>query len=240
MTAHSSSGDRRERSTAGGEAQPAWVAVERYAEARLAPGDGVLEGALARSEAAGLPGINVTATMGKFLHLLARIAGARRILELGTLGAYSTIWLARALPPGGRLITIEADPAVAETARANLVDAGLTDVVDLRVGRALDELPRIEAEGGGPFDLVFVDADKPSTPQYLEWALRLSRPGSVIIIDNVVRAGALADDTNDDPRVAAMRQVIEAISRNPRLTATLAQTVGAKGYDGYILALVTS
>ena len=165
MTAHSSSGDRR-GSTAGGEAQPAWIAVDRYAEPRLAPGDRALEGALARSEAAGLPGINVTATMGKFLHLLARIAGARRILELGTLGGYSTIWLARALPPGGRLITIEADPAVAETARANLVDAGLTDVVELRVGRALDELPRIEAEGGGPFDLVFVDADKPSTPRY--------------------------------------------------------------------------
>jgi predicted O-methyltransferase YrrM len=239
MTAHSSSGTRQ-GSTAGGEAQPAWVAVERYAEARLAPGDRALEGALARSEAAGLPGINVTATMGTFLHLLAQIAGARRILEIGTLGAYSTIWLARALPAGGRLITIEVDPTVAGTARANLVDAGLTDVVELRVGRALDELPRIEAEGGGPFDMIFVDADKPSTPQYLEWAVRLSRPGSVIIVDNVVRAGALADEANDDPRVAAMRQVMDAIARNPRLTATLMQTVGSKGYDGFILALVSS
>jgi predicted O-methyltransferase YrrM len=239
MTAHSSSGNRR-GSTAGGEAQPAWVAVERYAEARLAPGDRALEGALARSEAAGLPGINVTATMGKFLHLLAQIAGARRILEIGTLGAYSTIWLARALPAGGRLITIELDPTAAETARANLVDTGLADVVDLRVGRALDELPRIEAEDGGPFDMIFVDADKPSTPQYLEWAVRLSRPGSVIIVDNVVRAGALADEANDDPRVVAMRQVMEAIARNPRLTATLLQTVGSKGYDGFILVLVTS
>jgi predicted O-methyltransferase YrrM len=237
MTAQSSSGKRR-GSTAGGEAQPEWVAVERHAEARLVPGDRALEGALARSEAAGLPGINVTASMGRFLHLLARIAGARRILEIGTLGAYSTIWLARALPPGGRVITIEVDPAVAETARANLAGAGLTGVVDLRVGRALDELPRIEAEGGGPFDMVFVDADKPSTPHYLEWAVRLSRPGSVIIIDNVVRAGALADEANDDPRVVAMRQVVEAISRNPRLTATLMQTVGSKGYDGFITALV--
>lgn len=240
MTAQSSSGDRRERSTAGGEAQPAWIAVDNYVEARLAPGDRALEAALARSEAAGLPGISVTAAQGKFLHLLARIAGARRILELGTLGAYSTIWLARALPAGGRLITIEVDPAVAEVARENLVEAGLTDVVELRVGRALDELPRIEAEAGGPFDLIFVDADKPSTPQYLEWALRLSRTGTVIIVDNVVRAGALADEANDNPRVMAMRQVVESISRNPRLTATLTQTVGAKGYDGFIVAVVTS
>lgn len=237
MSAHAS-GHRRQGSTAGGEAQPAWVAVENYAGARLAPEDRALEGALARSAAAGLPGINVTATMGKFLHLLAGIAGARRILEIGTLGAYSTIWLARALPPGGRVITIEVDPAAAETARANLADAGLTAVVDLRVGRALDELPRIEAEGGGPFDMVFVDADKPSTPQYLEWAVRLSRPGSVIVIDNVVRAGALADEANEDPRVTAMRQTVETISRHPRLTATLLQTVGSKGYDGFILARV--
>ena len=231
--------DPSERCSAGGEAQPAWVAVERYAEARLAPSDRALDGALARSEAAGLPGINVTASQGKLLHLLARIAGARRILEIGTLGAYSTIWLARALPAVGRLVTIEVDPAVAEVARGNLLEAGLSDIVDLRVGRALDELPRLQAEGGGPFDLIFIDANKPSTPQYVDWALRLSRPGSVVIVDNVVRAGALADETNDDPRVAAMRQTVEAISRNPRLTATLTQTVGAKGYDGFITAVVT-
>jgi predicted O-methyltransferase YrrM len=232
--------DPSERRSAGGEPEPAWVAVEQYAEEWLVPGDRALEAALTRSEAAGLPGINVTASQGKLLHLLALMAGARRILEIGTLGAYSTIWLARALPPGGRLITIEVDPDNAAVARANLVDAGLTDVVDLRVGRALDELPRLETEGGGPFDLVFVDADKPTTPHYLDWALRLSRRGSVIIIDNVVRAGSLADETNDDPRVAAMRQVVEAISRNARLTATLTQTVGSKGYDGFITALVTA
>jgi len=217
-----------------------WTAVDRYFVSLFAPDDDALAAAQASAEAAGLPPISVTPLQGKLLMLLAAACRAERILEIGTLGAYSTIWLARALPPGGRVITIEVDPVVAETARANLADADLTGVVELRVGRALDELPRIEAEGGGPFDMVFVDADKPSTPQYLEWALRLSRPGSVIIIDNVVRAGALADEANDDPRVAAMRQVVEAISRHPRLTATLMQTVGSKGYDGFILARVTS
>src|SRR5687767_7863609 len=221
---------------AGGEPLDAWIAVDRYVESRLIPGDRALDAALARSEAAGLPPINVTASQGRLLHLIARIAGARRILEIGTLGAYSTIWLARALPPGGRMITIEVDPAFAAVARTNLADAGLSEVVDLRVGRALDELPSIEAGKSGPFDLIFVDADKPSTPQYLDWALRLSRAGSLIVIDNVVRAGALGDETSGDPRVEAMRQVIEAMGRNPRLTATVTQTVGAKGYDGFILA----
>ena len=224
---------------AGGEPLDAWIDVDRFAESRLIPGDRALDAALARSEAAGLPPINVTASLGRLLHLIARLAGARRILEIGTLGAYSTIWLARALPPGGRMVTIEVDPVFAGVARTNLADAGLSEVVNLRVGRALDELPGIEAEDSGPFDLIFIDADKPSTPQYLDWALRLSRAGSLIVIDNVVRAGALGDETNDDPRVEAMRQVVEAIGRNPRLTATVTQTVGAKGYDGFILALVT-
>ncbi len=227
-----------ERRSAGGEPLDAWVAVDRYAEARLIPADPALEAALARSEAAGLPAINVTASQGKLLQLLTRIAGARSILEIGTLGAYSTIWMARALSPGGRLVTIEVDLAAAAVARANIADAGLTTTIDLRVGRALDELPKIAAEKRGPFDLVFIDADKPSTPQYLEWALRLSRVGSLIIIDNVVRAGALADETNDDPRVEAMRQVVEAVGSDPRLNATLVQTVGGKGYDGFILAVV--
>src|SRR5687767_12519337 len=182
---------------AGGEPLDAWIAVDRYVESRLIPGDRALDAALARSEAAGLPPINVTASQGRLLHLIARIAGARAILEIGTLGAYSTIWLARALPPGGRLVTIEVDPDVAAIAKANIAGAGLAGVIELRVGRALDELPRIEADARGPFDLIFIDADKPGTPQYVEWAIRLSRPGSLIIVDNVVRAGALADEKND-------------------------------------------
>jgi predicted O-methyltransferase YrrM len=230
--------DRPEHSVPGGQPQQLWIDVDGYAEAHLAPADPALDAALARSEDARLPPINVTPSLGKLLHLLARTIGARAILEIGTLGAYSTIWLARALPAGGRLVTIEVDPDVAAIAKTNIADAGLADVVELRVGRALDELPRIEADRGGPFDLVFIDADKPSTPQYVEWAIRLSRPGSIIIVDNVVRAGALADGKNGDPRVQAMRQVVEQIGRDPRLSATLMQTVGSKGYDGFILAVV--
>jgi predicted O-methyltransferase YrrM len=223
----------------GGEPLDVWIAVDRFAEARLIPADAVLAAALARSEAAGLPAINVTASLGKLLQLIARVAGARNILEIGTQGAYSTIWLARALDPGGRVVTIEVDPAVAAIAKANIAEAGLTKVIDLRIGAALDELPKIEAEKRGPFDLIFIDADKPSTPQYVEWALRVSRVGSLIIIDNVVRAGALADEADDDPRVAAMRRVVDTVGRHPRLSATLMQTVGAKGYDGFVLAVVT-
>jgi predicted O-methyltransferase YrrM len=239
MAATSRSADHPGHRRSGGEPLPEWTAVDRFAEAHLAPGDRALDAALARSVAAGLPAINVSACQGKLLHLLARLAGARRVLELGTLGAYSTIWLARALPAGGRLVTIEVDPRIAEIAKTNIADAGLTEVVELRVGRALDELPRIEADGRGPFDLIFVDADKPATPQYLEWALRLSHAGTLIIIDNVVRAGALADSASDDPRVQAMREVVTSIEADPRLSATLMQTVGAKGYDGFILAVVT-
>ena len=231
--------DHPERRGSGGEPQQVWIDVDRYAEARLAPTDPALDAALARSEAGNLPAINVTPSLGKLLQLLARTLGARAILEIGTLGAYSTIWLARALPPGGRLVTIEVDPDVADIAKTNIAGAGLADVVELRVGRALDELPRIEADGRGPFDLIFIDADKPRTPQYVEWAIRLSRPGSLIIVDNVVRAGALADETNDDPRVQGMRQTVDQISRDPRLSATLTQTVGGKGYDGFIVAVVT-
>jgi predicted O-methyltransferase YrrM len=230
--------DHPERRRSGGEPEQIWMDVDRYAEARLAPTDPALDAALARSEAGHLPAINVTASLGKLLQLLGRTLGARAILEIGTLGAYSTIWLARALPPGGRLVTIEVDPDVAAIAKANIAGAGLADVVELRVGRALDELPRIEADARGPFDLIFIDADKPGTPQYVEWAIRLSRPGSLIIVDNVVRAGALADEKNDDPRVRAMRQVVDQIGRDSRLSATLTQTVGSKGYDGFILAVV--
>lgn len=216
-----------------------WTAVDDYVTRLLVPADPGLDEAVRASTEANLPPIAVSAPLGKFLHLLARIHGARRILEIGTLGGYSTIWLARALPPGGRLVTIEVDPDVAAIAKTNIAGAGLADVVELRVGRALDELPRIEADARGPFDLIFIDADKPGTPQYVEWAIRLSRPGSLIIVDNVVRAGALADEKNDDPRVQAMRQVVDQIGRDSRLSATLTQTVGSKGYDGFILAVVS-
>jgi predicted O-methyltransferase YrrM len=173
------------------------------------------------------------------LHLLARLQGARSILELGTLGGYSTIWLARALPPGGRLVTLEADPRHAEVARANLARAGLADVVELRLGAALDSLPELADAGYGPFDLVFIDADKPNLANYLHWALRLTRPGSLIIVDNVVRGGAVADKDHPDEAVQGTRRLFEALAAEPRLTATAVQTVGVKGYDGLALALVT-
>jgi len=221
-------------------AHETWSAVDSYVDEVLVGQDSVLLEALAASEAAGLPGINVTAAQGKFLYLLARLRDARRILEIGTLGGYSTIWLARALPPGGRLITIEADPSHAAVARGNVTRAGLAEVVDLRVGRGVDVLPRIEREDPGPFDFTFIDADKPSTPAYFTWALRLSRPGSIIVVDNVVRNGALADPGSQDASVQAMRRFAALLASEPRVSATIVQTVGAKGYDGFALALVTS
>jgi predicted O-methyltransferase YrrM len=222
------------------EARETWSAVDSYVDAVLVGQDPILLEALAASEAAGLPGINVTAAQGKFLYLLARLRDARRILEIGTLGGYSTIWLARALPPGGRLITIEADPAHAAVARGNVTKAGLAEVVDLRVGRGVDVLPQIEMEDAGPFDFTFIDADKPSTPAYFTWALRLSRPGSIIVVDNVVRNGALADPGSQDASVQAMQRFTALLASEPRVSATIVQTVGAKGYDGFALALVTS
>jgi len=215
-----------------------WTAVDDYVTGALAEEDAALVNALAASQAANLPAINVTAPQGKFLHLLARTYGARRILEIGTLGGYSTIWLARALPVGGTMISIEAEPRHAAVARANLARAGVAHLVDLRVGRALDVLPQLDREGAAPFDLTFIDADKPNTPEYFEWALRLSRPGSVIIADNVVREGAIADAANPDPSVRGMRRLLERIAAEPRVSATVIQTVGAKGYDGFALALV--
>ncbi|MEV6117804.1 O-methyltransferase [Streptomyces sp. NPDC052109] len=176
---------------------------------------------------------------GKLLNLLARIRGARRILGIGTLGGYSTIWLARALPDDGRLVTLESDPHYAAVAAANVARAGLEQVVDIRIGKALDSLPLLAAEEAGPFDLVFIDADKPSNPEYLEWSLELTRPGSVIVGDNVVRDGAVTDPSSDDPRVQGVRRFTELIAEHPRLTATTLQTVGTKGYDGFTLALVT-
>ena len=215
-----------------------WTAVDDYLNERLVPPDPALDGALRDSEAAGLPAIQVTPTMGKLLHLLARVQGARRILEIGTLGGYSTIWLARALPAGGRVVTLESEARHAEVARANVKRAGLGDVVDLRLGRALDTLPQLQAEGGAPFDVVFIDADKQSNPEYFQWALKLSRVGSVIIIDNVIRDGAVIDAANREPAIEGVRRLNQMLGTEPRVSATALQTVGAKGYDGFALALV--
>ncbi|MEU9477927.1 O-methyltransferase [Streptomyces sp. NPDC048191] len=220
--------------------QQTWTAVDDYFNGLLVQEDDALLSAAGDSDAAGLPQIQVAPNQGKLLNLLARIRGARRILEIGTLGGYSTIWLARALPDGGRLVTLESDPHYAAVATANIARAGLGHLVDLRVGKAQDSLPRLAAEEAGPFDLVFIDADKPSNPEYLEWSLKLTGPGSVIVGDNVVRDGAVTDAADDDPRVQGVRRFTELIAEHPRLTATTVQTVGTKGYDGFTLALVTA
>jgi predicted O-methyltransferase YrrM len=215
-----------------------WTAVDSYISDKLIPPDSALDAAVRASAEAGLPEIQVSPAQGKLLHLLAKVRGARTILELGTLGGYSTIWLARALPADGCLITLEADPRHAEVARANIARAGLAGIVEIRTGRALDVLPQLAAEGRGPFDLIFIDADKENIPGYFEWALKLSRPGSLIITDNVVRNGALPDAGNPDPRVHGVRRFHEMLSTEPRVSATTIQTVGCKGYDGFTLALV--
>ena len=215
-----------------------WSTVDRYISDLLIPQDAALEAALRASVEAGLPAIQVSPAHGKLLHLLAKVRGARTILEIGTLGGYSTIWLARALPAGGRLITLEADPKHAEVARANIARAGLAGIVEVRLGKALDLLPQIAAEQRGPFDLIFIDADKPTTPDYFAWALKLSGAGSLIITDNVVRKGALADANSADPSVRGMRRFHEMVSAERRVSATTLQTVGSKGYDGFTIALV--
>jgi predicted O-methyltransferase YrrM len=217
-----------------------WVAVEDYFGKVLALADPGLEATLAASAAAGLPAINVSPMQGKFLNLLARAVGARAILEIGTLGGYSAIWLARALPAGGRLVTLEADPAHAAVARANITRAGLADVVEVRLGAALETLPRLENEGLAPFDVVFIDADKPNNVNYFDWALRLSRPGSLIVVDNVVREGGILEGDSEDASIQGARRLIERIATEPRVSATALQTVGSKGYDGFVLALVTA
>ena len=219
--------------------QDQWTAVDRYIADLLPPADPALAAALAAQTAAGLPPINVAPNQGQLLHILARALGARAILEIGTLGGYSTIWLARALPAGGRLITLEADPRHAEVARANLAQAGLDDVVEVRLGPALETLPQLAAAGAGPFDLVFIDADKANTAAYFAWALRLTRPGSLILTDNVVRNGAVADADSTDANVQGVRRFLAAQAAAPGVTATVLQTVGSKGYDGLAFALVT-
>ncbi|WP_460065066.1 O-methyltransferase [Streptomyces sp. YKOK-I1] len=215
-----------------------WEAVDAYFTDHLAPDDEVTAAALRDSEAAGLPGINVTANQGKLLRLLAEIQGARTILEIGTLGGYSTIWLARALPADGRLISLEYDPRHAEVAVRNIARAGLDKVVEVRVGAALESLPRLADENPPPFDLVFIDADKANNPHYLEWALRLTSTGSLIVVDNVVRSGRVVDAGSTDGDVRGTRAAIELIGSHPRLSGTAIQTVGAKGYDGFALARV--
>jgi len=213
-----------------------WDAVDRFIADHLLENDPALQAALEASEAAGLPAINVAANQGKLLMLLAQAISARRILEIGTLGGYSTIWLARGLAPGGRLVTLEANPAYAEIARANIARAGIGETVEVRVGRAQDTLPGLE----GPFDLIFIDADKPNTPDYFQWALRLARPGSLIVVDNVVRQGAVLDAASGDANVQGMRRFFELAATDPRVSGTALQTVGAKGHDGLAILLVTA
>ena len=215
-----------------------WAEVDDYIGGHLLGDDAVLAATLAANEAAGLPAIDVSAAQGKMLHLFARMMGARRILEVGTLGGYSTIWLARALPEDGRLVTIELDPHHAEVARGNIARAGFAAQVDLRVGPALDLLDAMIAAGEGPFDFVFIDADKPNNVAYLKAAMALSRPGTTIIVDNVVREGGVLDAASDDPRIQGTRALFEAVAAEPRLSATAVQTVGAKKWDGFLLAVL--
>jgi len=211
-----------------------WTDVDRYLTDLLVPQDEALRETLRSSDAAGLPAINVSPTQGKLLHLLARLGGAKNVLEIGTLAGYSTIWLARALPAGGRVITLEMEPKHAEVARANFARAGLQDVIELKLGKALDTLPKLQ----GPFDLFFIDADKASIPQYFEWSLRLARPGSLIVVDNVVRGGEVANATSTDESVRGVRRLNELMAAEPRVSSTVIQTVGGKGYDGLAFALV--
>ena len=216
-----------------------WSEVDDYFADLLFHDDPALDAALGTSAEAGLPPHHVAPNQGKLLYLLARIQGARRILEIGTLGGYSAIWLARAHPPGGRLITLEANSRHTEVARANIARAGLAEVVDVREGSALESLARIGEQSEEPFDFIFIDADKANNPHYLEWALQLSRPGSLIVADNVVRGGAVVDGASTDPDVRGIRRFMELLALEPRVSATVVQTVGDKGYDGLALALVT-
>lgn len=218
--------------------QDIWDAVDGYINGTLVGSDAALDAALRSSAQAGMPPIAVAPNQGKLLNLLAVICGAKHVLEIGTLGGYSAIWLARALPPGGRLITLESDPRHAEIARENIDRAGLAGVVDIHVGPALDTLPELAAEGAGPFDLVFIDADKPTTPEYLSWGLKLAHPGTLIVIDNVVRDGRVADASTKDLGVQGIRRALEMLASDPHLSATAIQTVGAKGYDGLAIARV--
>lgn len=221
-----------------GDPQSTWAAVDAIAEAWLRTSDAVLDEVMARCTRAGLPAIAVSPCQGKFLHLLVRVSGARRVLEVGTLGGYSTIWLARALPKDGRIVTLEIDPHHAQIARENFALAKLEHLIELREGAALKSLGEMERAEVAAFDLVFIDADKPSNARYFEIALRLARPGAIIIVDNVVREGAVLDDSGTNPSVEGSREVLRLMGETPGLAATLLQTVGAKGYDGFAIAVV--
>ena len=214
-----------------------WTKVDRYFEELLTPEDDGLRAALKENKAAGLPQIDVSPLQGKFLEFLVRVSGARRVLEIGALGGYSTIWMARALPEGGRVVTLELEAHHAEVARRNLEGAGVLDRVEVIVGPALETLPVLAGQSE-IFDLIFIDADKESYPEYLGWAMKLSRPGTVIVADNVVREGRVADADCDDPRVKGVRRFAERMAAEPRLSSTVLQTVGAKGYDGFALSVV--
>ena len=218
--------------------QEKWTAVDQYITDVLIPADVVLEEVVRANLLAGLPSISVSPPQGKLLHLLVKILNARNVLEIGTLGGYSAIWLARALPSGGRLVTLESNPKHVEVARSNISSAGLKDVVDVRLGQALELLPKLASEELAPFDFVFIDADKKNTPQYFQWALELCRSGSVIVADNVVRGGAVVEKGNNDLDVLGIRRLNEMIGAEPRVTATAIQTVGSKGYDGFAILYV--
>ncbi len=218
--------------------QEQWTAVDRYINELFVPPDLALDGALQAATAAGLPPISVSPSQGKLLHILALSCKARSILEIGTLGGYSTIWLARALPADGKLITLESDSKHADVARANLARAGFSKIVEVRLGKALDTLPQLASEKRPPFDLVFIDADKPNTAAYFEWAVKLTRPGSLIITDNVVRHGTVINAASKDDNVQGVRRFNAALAAERRVISTVIQTVGSKGYDGLAIAIV--
>ncbi len=217
-----------------------WTKVDEYITSSLIPSDPVLEQTLVINQQAGLPSYDVTAAQGMLLQILVRMQNAKRIMEIGTLGGYSTIWMARALPVEGILVTLENDPHHAKVAQENISRAGLDDIVQIRLGDALDQLATLKEEGIQPFDFIFIDADKPNNPEYLQWALHFSRPGTVIIGDNVVREGEIIDANSSDPRVIGVRKFYDMVAKEPRITATTIQTVGNKGYDGFLIGIVNS
>jgi predicted O-methyltransferase YrrM len=217
-----------------------WTAVDEYYRELLTPPDKYLDAAAKANRKAGLPAIDVSPLQGQHLNLLVRMARPKRVLEIGTLGGYSTICMARALPVDGRIVTVEFSPRHAEVARKNLNTAGVLDRVDLRIGPALQILPMLQSDGTGPFDFIFIDADKQSNAEYVKWALRLSRVGTTIVVDNVVRDGKVIDGKSKDPEIVGTRRMADMIANEPRLSATVMQNVGAKGYDGFLLAVVVS